>query len=296
MHVVRLMKRCNSHCEFCFVEEEMAIARREPDIPLDEIKRQILSQLRGSIIDFFGGEPTLYPDIVETIRFAHEQGYRPMMASNGRRFARELFTQAIAETGIELVRSTLLGHTPELHNALSAGGRRSFQETIQGFRNLLQYKIPLQVNMVILRQNYEHLMEMTRLLLDIGVRDLKFGSLVGVKAYPHLAARIFEVRPFLAAAIAEAKAYNAWVAIEKTPICMLPEYADHYLPESDPLSYTHLDINSSECQRCLVRERCFGVDEEYAELFGYGELEAVESVELSQLTWPPQSRLTKPGF
>jgi MoaA/NifB/PqqE/SkfB family radical SAM enzyme len=290
VHVIRLMKRCNSACEFCSVEGEMAEARKKPDVPLESVQRQILSQPAGATIDFFGGEPTLYPRIVEAVRFARERGYRPTMASNARRFCDPAFTEALAGAGLALVHSTLLGHTEALHNELSVGGKTSFAETMLGFKNMLAAKIPLQVNIVILRQNHEFLADMTRLLAAAGVRDVKFGSLTGVGAYAHLAARLSDVRPRLAEAVEVARAAGARFCIEKTPICALPEAAGHFQPETDPLTDQRLDTSAGECARCLVRDRCYGVDPGYARLFGTSELRAVRSRAQAARRWPPVRR------
>ncbi|HEX4047528.1 MAG TPA: radical SAM protein [Elusimicrobiota bacterium] len=288
VYVVRLMKRCNSRCEFCSSEAEMAAARARPDVPLADVRNDILSQPPGSIIDFFGGEPTLYPGIVEAVEFASRNGYRPTIASNGRRFAGKAFTTDMARAGLTLVHSTLLGDTAALHNALSVGGRNSFRETVDGFKNILARGIRLQVNIVILRENFRRLARMTSRLLDLGVRDVKFGSLLAAGNYPHLAARISETRPFLAEAVAVARARGSRFSIEKTPICMLPEAADHFQPENDPLADRRSDFGSPECSRCLVQDRCFGVDPGYAALFGRGELKAVTDKRTARLKWPPR--------
>jgi MoaA/NifB/PqqE/SkfB family radical SAM enzyme len=260
------------------VEDEMARARQVPDISLNEVKCQILQETPGGQIDFFGGEPTLYPHILEAIRFAREQGYECTMATNGRRFSDERFTRAIADLGLKHLRSTLLGHTDDLHNALSRGGKNSFSQTIAGFKNILRYGLSLQVNMVILRQNYQFLADMTRLLLDLGVHDLKFSSLLGAAQYFHLAVRFSAYQPYLRMAVNLALETGAYVSIEKTPMCVAPELLPYYLPESDMASQRYFNKELDECRRCSVRDWCYGLDSDYLRLFGGDEAHAIESV------------------
>ena len=129
----------------------------------------------------------MHPQFLRAIEFARNSGYECTLATNGRRFSQEKFTKKVASLGLSQIRSTLLGHTPDIHNLLSVGGIRSYDQTIKGFKNILCHNIPLQVNIVIMEPNYRFLPEMTDLLITIGVQDIKYSSIIGVEKYPHLA-------------------------------------------------------------------------------------------------------------
>ncbi|MDE5669858.1 MAG: radical SAM protein, partial [Eubacterium sp.] len=74
--------RCNMYCKGCYntVKSDGVL-----DIDFDKAKRIIdnLSKLSVLSISFGGGEPTLYPNIIELAEYARSKNILPNMTTNG---------------------------------------------------------------------------------------------------------------------------------------------------------------------------------------------------------------------
>jgi pyruvate-formate lyase-activating enzyme len=82
---------CNLNCPGCFRKNNLTGHR-----PLEEIKQEVLQcrdQLNCSRICISGGEPLLYPDILETVRYISSLKMKPIILSNGENLTPELLRQ-----------------------------------------------------------------------------------------------------------------------------------------------------------------------------------------------------------
>jgi hypothetical protein len=87
---VEVTDECNLVCSGCFRH------RLEGHRPLSEVKQDILEcqkRLNCDRIAISGGEPLLYPDILEVVAFIARQGMKPMLLTNGELLTAELAGQ-----------------------------------------------------------------------------------------------------------------------------------------------------------------------------------------------------------
>ena len=210
------------------------------------------------------------------MRYLKEQGIRRTLASNARVFSYEEFAQRVGIIEVEIIRSSIYGHTAELHDSITTING-SFEQSIEGFKNIIKYDIPLMVNVVILKPNYKHLKAITSMLVELGVREIKYASLIlrnsGYDNRHELAVKISESRPYLNEALDLAESSGVNFVIEKNPICIAPKYHQHFIGESDPQMNTDSTFaKSPECTKCRFNDKCLGVSVRYQELFGLSEL------------------------
>ncbi|WP_243368674.1 radical SAM protein [Fundidesulfovibrio soli] len=93
--------KCNLYCEGCYREND-------PDghKPLADVIRdleQVRALRRTDGISIAGGEPLIYPDIVELVRYVAAQGWKPIINSNG-----QALTPALVR---DLTKAGLVGFT-----------------------------------------------------------------------------------------------------------------------------------------------------------------------------------------
>jgi len=91
---------CNIHCEGCYRQNLTGHK------PLDEVKEEILffkKWRNPDNVSIAGGEPLIYPHIIETVAFIAEQGIKPIVLTNGLALTPELLR--------ELKRAGLAGFT-----------------------------------------------------------------------------------------------------------------------------------------------------------------------------------------
>ena len=101
---VDLTNRCNLTCPVCFANANAAGYVYEPDF---ETVRKMLQALRdekpvaGRIVQFSGGEPTIYPRFLDVLRMAREMGFSHLQAAtNGIKFTDLEFAEQCKEAGL----------------------------------------------------------------------------------------------------------------------------------------------------------------------------------------------------
>ncbi len=99
-----LTNRCNLTCPVCFANANAAGYLYEPSL---EQVRKMLAALRGErpvacrIVQFSGGEPTIYPHFLEAVRMAKEMGFSHVQcATNGILFTDLEFAMKAKEAGL----------------------------------------------------------------------------------------------------------------------------------------------------------------------------------------------------
>jgi uncharacterized radical SAM superfamily Fe-S cluster-containing enzyme len=116
---VDLTNRCNLTCPVCFANANAAGTLYEPDF--DTIRR-MLQALRNErpvstkVVQFSGGEPTIYPRFLDVLRLAKEMGFTHVQAAtNGILLADLEFAQQCAEAGLQTLYLQLDGVCDDIY-------------------------------------------------------------------------------------------------------------------------------------------------------------------------------------
>jgi hypothetical protein len=73
---------CNLHCDGCYRENAKGSHK-----PLDEVKQELnvfASRRRSDCISIAGGDPLLYPDLLELVTEIKRRGWKPIINTNGK--------------------------------------------------------------------------------------------------------------------------------------------------------------------------------------------------------------------
>jgi organic radical activating enzyme len=274
--LVRLMSRCNEKCLFCMVADEIALS---DDLHYQEVAETIARQPEGTQIEFFGGEPTIYPRCLELLTLAREHGHRCSIASNVRIFHSERFTAKVAalDPSKIYIRTSMYGDTPELHDYYT-DTPESYRQSVKGIRNIVAAGFDCQVNVVILKENVDRLEAMVDQVSAWGVPRIKFGNLISLSTCGEHAVRLSHVRPRLDAAVERAEGLGLSVTVEKTPICVASGRIDLLSTERMIYQSDRVYDDAGACNGCLVRRWCDGFDPEYVDLFGFDGIEPVHVI------------------
>ena len=274
--LLRLMSRCNERCLFCMVEDEI---QKSDDVEYQAAVDRIMAQPPDTKIEFFGGEPTIYPRFLDLLKLARQRGHSCSIATNCRIFHSEKFTKTVADldpTQI-YIRTSLYGDTPELHDYYTAIPG-SYAQTIKGIQNIVAAGFRCQVNVVIMEKNVERLFAMTELVHSLKVPRIKFGNLVDVGSCHRHSVQLSKVRTHLWQAISLAERLGLTVTVEKTPICVASGRIDLMSSERDLGQWDRAYDDEDICRKCLVRRWCDGLDPGYVELYGYDGISRINSV------------------
>jgi radical SAM protein with 4Fe4S-binding SPASM domain len=151
-------RECNFRCAYCYLEDRTAHA---DELSLAEIRDVVLQarELGARKIIVLGGEPSIYADLIEMLRFISNHGLEIEMFTNGTGITVELASVLAAEK----VRVVLkMNSRSESVQDRLAGKKGAFEIIRQGLANLRRAGYPagdlfLAVSTVICRQNIDEL-------------------------------------------------------------------------------------------------------------------------------------------
>jgi hypothetical protein len=263
------------------VEGEVATS---PDLALEDGRALIEAQPASARIEFFGGEPTIYPHFVELLTLARQRGHSCSVASNGRAFAAAEYTARIAALGAEdiYVRTSLYGADEATHDYYTRA-TGSYRQTLQGIRNLVAAGFRTQVNIVVLPRNVETLTQAVDLVAGLGAQRIKFGMVVLSPGCLEHAVSLAALRPALRSACARAVEAGRDLNLEKMPLCAAPERIAGFFTERQIAPMSRAYALNGACGRCLLQPWCPGLDPLYAEHLGLDNLEPFDRVPADQV-------------
>ncbi len=162
---IEFSRACNFRCSYCYVEDR---SKSEDELSREEIRDVILQAkaLGARKIIILGGEPSIYPHLIEMIRFLGQEKLEVEMFTNGSGIDREL-AQVLAE---EKVRVVLKSNSQDeaLQDRL-AGKKGAYQIIKKALATLKEAGYPsedlfLAVSTVICKQNIKELPSMWKWL------------------------------------------------------------------------------------------------------------------------------------
>jgi uncharacterized radical SAM superfamily Fe-S cluster-containing enzyme len=166
---VDLTNRCNLTCPVCFANANAAGYIYEPSF------EQITGMLEGlraqrpvpnRVVQFSGGEPTLYPRFMDVLRKATELGFTHLQAAtNGIKFADLEFAQAAKEAGLHTLYLQFDGLNDDIY--LRTRGQRLMETKIAAIENCRKVGLKIVLVPTIVKGLNDHqLGDMVRFAID----------------------------------------------------------------------------------------------------------------------------------
>ena len=170
---IKLTWRCNLACAMCEW-------RRDVPTPLttDLVMRTLdkLAALGCRKVHFSGGEPTLRPDLPDLIAHARHLKLRVTLTTNGTLLTRDLARQLV-KAGLNSVCVSIDSPVRSIHDSIR-GMPGALKQTMGGVRELRRaaerrgVSLPIRINTVVSRENYDTLDEMPALAHESGAQSL----------------------------------------------------------------------------------------------------------------------------
>ncbi|MBD3110223.1 radical SAM protein [Bacillus sp. AGMB 02131] len=173
-----LTEGCNLKCIHC---RATAQPKRSPDeLSTAQAFRVIdeITDFANPMVILTGGEPLYRPDFFEIAEYASQKGLSLAMASNGTLITKDI-AKKIKEVGIKRVAISFDGPSPEIHDQFR-GLSGSFEQALQGAKNVKEQGIQLQFNTTITKHNVDYLEEMIALSNKCNIDALHLFMLVPV--------------------------------------------------------------------------------------------------------------------
>lgn len=161
---------CNNYCLGCAAP---LLGNKKDGLPLSFLIKEMdkAKELGYEKLHLVGGEITIQNNVFELLEAGRVRFKKLFFTSNGRMFSYYNFTEKFSKIGVDHIRITLCGHTAEIHETWTRVPN-SFQETVQGIKNLVYFNQPIQVNILVWKGNLQYVSEIIKLIRDLGVKNL----------------------------------------------------------------------------------------------------------------------------
>ena len=257
-NVLFITEKCNSRCIMC----------PQPQQPLDHDQEvlKILSLLpkeKVKEICVSGGEPTINSNFINIMKKLTEfPNVDPMVLTNGRRFSNFEFTKAVVANAPYNTQYAipLYSAVPAIHDSI-VGAKGAFKETIMGLHNLTKFRIPVEIRIVLTRQNITGLRDLSEFIgwnLPMVVHVAFMGMEIHGRAEDNKENVWIEPINYmqeLTTAVKNISYRNIPVSIYNLPLCLLPKELWRYSKKSIS---SWKQGYQSECKNCAKKETCGG--------------------------------------
>ncbi len=146
---IELTTACNFHCQMCDIWQT-----KKQSLSFNLVKK-VLRQARNlgaEQVSFSGGEPLLYPNILNTLKMAKELGYQVFLTTNGSLIDSQ--TAPLITKYVDRIYISVDGNK-EMHEKIR--GPNSYENILRAIKLLKNKKILTNISMVVSKINYNQM-------------------------------------------------------------------------------------------------------------------------------------------
>jgi uncharacterized Fe-S cluster-containing radical SAM superfamily protein len=230
--VIWLGQTCNLNCHFCYFLNRIK-NRGHPEHPFmslakaKNICRTLVESYGNSAVDIQGGEPTIYPEILELVAYCRTIGLLPTLITNGLVLANRDRCLSLKEAGVHDFLVSVHGLGAIFDAIVRVAGAHDQQ--MQAIDNLIDTGIPFRFNCVLSKLALPQLTDIARFACDKGALAVNFISFNpfedqrrGHRSDENVP-RYKEVAPSLVAALDLLAVAEIEANVRYFPFCQLPE-------------------------------------------------------------------------
>ena len=172
--VVWLGQTCNLRCYFCYFLNRIG-NNEHPEHPFMSLEKAkaICGTLRhfygNTAVDLQGGEPTIYPEILELVRYCRDIGLYPTLITNGLALAKPGALERFREAGVRDYLVSLHG-IGEIHDQV-VGRKGAYEKITVAIGRMRELGIPFRFNCTMSKP-------VVPLLPEIAGKAIEFGAWV----------------------------------------------------------------------------------------------------------------------
>ena len=246
--VLWLGQTCNLRCYFCYFLNRIADNDHPEHAFMSlEKSKQICHTLRyfygNTAIDIQGGEPTIYPGILELIRYCRDIGLYPTLITNGLVLAKPEKLAEFKEAGIRDFLVSLHG-IDDIHDEVVCR-KGSYVKIIQAIENMVDQGVPLRFNCTMSKPVVPVLPEIARKAIGYGANAVNFIAFnpfedqeTGIRTHDNVA-RYSEIKPRLTEAMDLLDEAGIECNVRYLPLCMAEERHRRNFYNFQQLPYDH---------------------------------------------------------
>ena len=247
--VMWLGQTCNLRCYFCyFLDRIETKAHPEHEFMTLEKAKEICKTLvdvyGNTAIDIQGGEPTIWPGILDLIRYCNDIGLHPTLITNALVLDKMETCRTFKEAGIRDFLVSVHG-IGEVHDRVVVYPG-AHQKQMRALRNMRELGIPYRFNCVLSKPVVSQLPQVAQLAVATGARAVNFLAFNPFEDQAHGGRRssmnvptYTEVSGQLTRALDVLDEHGIEANVRYYPICMAEERHRKSMYNFQQLSYDH---------------------------------------------------------
>lgn len=166
-----LTDACNMHCKHCYLGERL---NKKESMTFLEAKAHLefWRKIGSSKVCFLGGEPTLYENLYDSVKYAQMLGYEQIIINTNLTDTSYKVMEKFNNREVSYIQTSLDGATQVIHDKIRRPG--AFKETTNSISKLVEQGHDVRVIMTVNRSNVEDVIPMIKLAKQLGCSLVKF--------------------------------------------------------------------------------------------------------------------------
>jgi sulfatase maturation enzyme AslB (radical SAM superfamily) len=247
--VIWLGQTCNLRCQFCYFVDRVKSANHPEHAFMSlakakKICKTLVDIYGNNAVDIQGGEPTIYRDIFELIRYCNDIGLKPTLITNALVLDDKGLCRQFKDAGIKdfLISVHGLG---QIYNTL-VGKENAHIRQMKALRNLQEEGVPFRFNCVLAKPIVEQLPFIAELAVRTTASTVNFIAFnpfedqsEGGKRSATNVPRYLDVSPMLTKALDILDNAGVEANVRYFPFCMVEERHRKSIYNFQQLPYDH---------------------------------------------------------
>ncbi len=289
---IQINTTCNQKCVFCNRPPESGTKQI---FKLEDIKKRIEEISKNPEVKriiFTGGEPLLFPNLSEIIRWAKKYSFITEIQTNGTLLDINKLSE-FKKAGLDIINFAFHSHKKDISNKLRRV-KFGFEKINENLKLADEMGFRIHIIHVINSLNYKDLPEFIDYMNELNLQTLWLNLSIVVPegwAWENkwIIPRMSDIKPYLIEAMKRCKKYNIKFDVsEIVPLCIVNgfeenaistlfkisnlEIVDDYLTGKRSLDFanpdSHYAAKAPQCQECTFNNICAGFYPRLKELYG----------------------------
>ncbi len=174
-----LTYQCNDRCSYCYASSACFPGNRPHPTSADAMPityaKEVMTELKSCGAEnclLIGGEPTLYPHLLELVEEGNRLGLKMKLVTNGRRLADRRYVESLKSAGLAHASVSIEASTKERHDAITR--THGFRQRLAGLSNLNEAGLSHNSILTLSVQNADEIVPVAELMHTMGVRNILY--------------------------------------------------------------------------------------------------------------------------
>jgi len=168
-----LLYNCNLNCPWCYAGKACSKSSFM-DYSTAVKLVDLLSDIGVKTITLIGGEPTLYPQLEQLLKYINSKNITATIVTNGLLLADQDYVERIVQCGANSFSLSIKGYSDDEYRVIS-NGKQNIQSVFKAIKNISSYSgVNLKISYVLMQDNISDFVKMIEKCKENGGKNFSF--------------------------------------------------------------------------------------------------------------------------